>query len=315
MLPLATANGQMTQEDRVVRTTYAKLAYAMKIGAIHELLRENGQPGSAELEYRLAAKAIKFELSNLSSGSVNDIAKRVYTDLVTKPNGEDVLFTVTVTYNSTEDLEKTREVRETSEMGAQADWAHGQDLTGEVWNLPFERVLAIAETQNKSKYSRYASYRVTVSYVGRSRSYNAMFLFGSGEVPVLVLDNVTNSSALATFVSKSVYPAVLLESSVAQNPAVANWLKSHQVRDPLCRPGQRQVCCDPATLTCGVAEADVSSTLSKPISRVLRPSRPLSATAPTSRSPRFLTVSAPALMRAPRGSRILDNAESRREFM
>jgi hypothetical protein len=277
IVPLIGANGQMTPEEKAVRTTYAKLVYATKIGAIHDVLAKNSQPSLAELEDRLAAKPLKFELSNFSSGSVNDIAKRVYADLVTKLNGEDELSVATGTHIHREGLEQKGEVIETKDAVAQASWTGGRKLTSESWNMPFEEALTHAQTDNKATYSRYASFAVTVSFQGRSRGYKAMFLFGSGDAPILALDNVTNNSALTGMARTSVYPAVLLESSMAQKPGIANWLKSHQVRDPACLPGQREVCCNPLALTCYVAEKDVSSALDKPISRIGSPSRGLAA--------------------------------------
>jgi hypothetical protein len=299
VLSAARADGQMTQDEAMVRRTYAKLAYASKIGTIHDVLAKRREAEAAELDYQLVAKTLKFELSGFSGGSVNSIASRVFAELVTKPDGQDVLDISLGTLNFKEDLKDRLEVRETTETAAQLSWQAGQNLS-EDWNVPFEQMLLSFEAQNKTKYLRYASYGVTVTFAGRSRRYKAMFLFGNGEFPILPLDNITNNSALGgildnSFYDKTLYPAVLLESSVAQRPAVANWLKSHQVRDPSCRSGQRQVCCDPATLTCGVAEADVSSALdkAKPVSRAVRPSPLLSSIPRSLGAPRFLTVSAP----------------------
>ena len=236
IIPLARLSAQMTHEETVARTTYAKLAYAANIGEIHQVLSKNHDPSLAELESRTAAKQLKFQLSNFTSGSTSSIAKQNYADLVTKPDGQDVVDVTLGTYNFTEDVREKGEAREASEMGAQASWAPGQNLQAN-WNVPFERALAEFDAGSQAKYSRYAAYRVTVSFEGRSRTYNAMFLFGTGTVPVLAADNVTNSSALTQLIDKSVYPAVLLESPVARKTGVAAWLKSHQVRDPACHGG------------------------------------------------------------------------------
>ena len=261
---VARADQAATQDETVVRTTYAKLGYAVKVSAIHDLLMENHQPAMSDLENRLAAKEIKFELSDFFGGSVKEIARRPFSELVTRPDGRDVIDVVTVTYNMTEDLKETLEIREKTETGARPKWAAGQNLTGENWNLPFSQALAaIIEPQNKSRYARFVSYRVTVALEGKSRSYKAMFLFGDGEFPVLVLDNVTNNSALGFLVNRSLYPAVLLESNLAQKPAITNWLKIHQMPDSACPSGQKQVCCDLRTLVCGVKESDVNSALRK----------------------------------------------------
>lgn len=265
LMLLTGANGQETSEEKVVRKTYAKLAYAVQLETIHKLLRENKHATLSDLENRLGVSAVKFGLSSFSSGSVTDIAQQAYLDFVTKPNGEDVLSVGPGTFRFTEDLADKREVRETKENTAQARWSKGQNLTGEDWTIPFGQALPMIEAQNKSTYSRYAAYKVTVVFEGRSRSYNAMFLFGTGEEPVLPLDNVTINSALVFFVKNSVYPAVLLETPVSQKDSVADWLKAHQVSDAECRSGQREVCCDLDSLSCGVAAGDVAFMLTKPI--------------------------------------------------
>lgn len=286
------ANAQLTPEEKVVRVTYAKLRYAIKIGVIHDVVAKNSDVASAELESKIAANEISFELSNFASGPTTDIAKRPYSSLVTKPNGEDILDVATVEFTSTEDLPATLEVRETREAGAKADWGTGQTVTGD-WTVPFEQVAAGIDTQNRSKYLRYASYHVTVTYGGRSRGYNAMFLFGTGDFPVLALDNVTNNSALTSFVQKSVYPAILLESKLSRKPAVANWLKSNQVRDPSCVAGQKQACCDATTQVCGPSEGDVRTSLNKPSADASKPSSRMPAAAVRTGAPRLLNVSMP----------------------
>lgn len=268
------ASGQTSREETIVRTTYAKLRYAMQIGTIHTVLMRDPNVVPAELEYQVATKMIEFELSNFTTGPVSDISKRIYEDLVTKPNGEGVLDISVGYYNSREELPDKLHVRETNERGAQGTWTSDQILT-ENWNVPFGQFLPLIDKQNDGKYSRYAAYHVTATYDGRSRSYNAMFLFGTGSEPILVIDTVTNGGALATVTKESLYPAVLLESRLSQKPAVANWLRKHQVSDAQCLGGRRQVCCDVTMQICGPAEADVKSALDKPLSNLTRPSNQL----------------------------------------
>jgi hypothetical protein len=289
VVPLAQVSAQMTHEEAVARTTYAKLAYAVDIGEIHRALSNKHDPSLAELESRIAAEHLKFELSNFTSGPVSSIAKQNYADLVTKPEGQDVIDVGLATYNSMEDVPEKLQVREASELGAQAAWAPGQNLQAN-WNVPFELALVDFDAGSQAKYSRYAAYQVTVSFEGRSRSYQAMFLFGTGAVPVLAVDNVTNSSALTGLIDKSVYPAVLLESPIARKMGVAGWLKSHQVRDPACRGGEGQACCNPVSLTCGVAASDLSASLGQPVSRQSRRSRTLPVASPAAGGPRLLEI-------------------------
>jgi hypothetical protein len=269
VLPFSQANGQ-TQEERLVRTTYAKLIYAAQLNSVHNLIDKGRRPGLAEIEAHLSATDLKFEISNFSSGTVTDIAQRKFAELVTKPDGQAVLDIGPTAYKYTEDSKANHEIVETSEYSAQASWSPGQNLVGEDWNIPAGDSLPILQAQNMSTYSRYARYSVTVTFQGRSRGYNAMFLFGTGEEPVLVLDNVTNNSALNFFVKNSVYPAVLLRKS-SKEPGVAAWLRSHQVRDAGCSGGKQEVCCDTSALKCGVSADDLTSALSGFSSQVAKP--------------------------------------------
>ena len=83
------------------------------------------------------------------------------------------------------------------------------------------------------------------------------------------------------------YPATLLKTNLRTNPAVGDWLKSHQVFDATCKAGE--ACCNPATLACGVPSQDVTSSISQPISQFTSPTVEVSplpnGTSTTSLSP------------------------------
>jgi hypothetical protein len=261
--------GQPTQEEQVVRKTYAKLIFGAMIERVHQLLSVEANPSAADFESAIANHQITFELSEFSAGSVAEIAKRPYADLVTRPDGQDIVSVATVTFTHTEDLRQQLSVRQTEELGARVGWAKGQDASSEDWLVPSGEALPTINSQNHSNYSRYVRFNAAVSLDGHSRRYKAMFLFGSGQVPVLVLDNVTNNSALAQFVNASVYPEVLLESGMAEKGGVADWLRLHQFSAEACPSGKRQVCCDLTKLTCGVSSADLDSSVRKATSHGL----------------------------------------------
>ena len=261
VVPLSQVSGQ-TQEEKLVKTTYAKLKFAAQAHGVHDLVNAGKRPTLAEIERYLASNDLRFEISNFSSGSVKDISQRKFIELVTKPDGQDVVMIVSTMNKYTEDSKANLEVSETSDYSANVSWSHGQNLIGEDWNVPVGDALSSAQTQNRSTYSRYASYSVSVTFRGRSRTYKAMFLFGVGEEPVLVLDNVTNNSGLSFFEKHSVYPAVLLRRA-SKEPGVAAWLRSRQVRSSTCDSGKQEVCCDFQALTCGVSAADIVSALGK----------------------------------------------------
>ncbi len=254
--------GQMTHEEKVVRQTYAKLADAAQLQTIHEAL-DNRHITSAALDSRLAADQVQFHLTNLSSGKLSALTNVVYADLVTKPMG-DVLAVAPGMLSYKEDLKEPIQ-----EVTAHVMWTTGQELN-ENWDIPAGP--ALAQIENAHWYSRYAAFTMTMEFQGKSRTYKAIFLFGvndKGEEEVLPIDTVTGNSALAFFVKQSVYPATLLKTNLRANPAVAGWLKSHQVFDAACKPGIEKACCDSATLACGVATEDVNSSLSQPVSQDL----------------------------------------------
>ena len=264
LLPLASANGQMTHEETVVRQTYAKLRYAVGLGTIHNVLSEDPQITRAALDARMGQEGLQFQLANFTSGKLTDIGQRSYAELMTKPDGSDVLSISTGNHTYTEpDGTKTLDVT-AQVMG----WEPGQEVTGS-FDMPAEK--AFAMTGIDRTYSRYAAYTVTVLFRGRSRTAKAIFLFGTnpkGEEEVLAIDTVTGNSALSSMVISTVYPAILLKTKLHGTPAVADWLRSHQSFDATCKPGKEEVCCDPTTLECGVASQDVNSFLSKPVSQL-----------------------------------------------
>jgi len=288
-LVLPTIAKAQSKEEQIVRKTYSKLSFAVKVGSIHTALAAKPKADLTDIESRVSSDNIAFELSDFSSGWLSAIRDRAYGDLVTKPSGEDVINIAVGRYTHTDDFKETLQVKETRETGAMAAWVGGPNFTDN-WNMTVAEILPTTNAQNKTEYVRYAAYHVMVSFKGRARGYNAMFLFGNGEKPVLALDNVTNNSALTAFVEESVYPAVLLESSLARHTGLANWLRTHQTYDPACRAGQREICCDPKASTCGVAAGDVRDALDKPISQTVRPLKRPRSSGTYSEAPRLVTV-------------------------
>ena len=247
----------MSHEETVVRTTYAKVVYAVQLGTIHDLWREldaasQKKLSRAAIEARLAQDELRFEIRDVTSGDINEIAQVKYGDLVTKPAGREVPQVTPVQYRYTKDT------KETLESNARASWTRGQDQQGEDWNIPTSRVLA--QMENGNWYSRYAAFTVKVDFRGRSRTARAIFLFGKndkGEAELLPIDMLTGNSALSAFAKDSVYPATLLETYLRENPGIADWLRSHMIDNSLCQAGKREVCCDPISLSCGVAVGDL----------------------------------------------------------
>ena len=244
-----------SHEEIVVRTAYAKLAYATQIQAIKVLIEEQPAQDARAVDPAALAKAIAgaevtFELSGFVVGDMAEIAKKNYFDLTAKP-GDDQLDVAPGRWTLRE-----AGVDATSAT-AQARWFRWQSGAAGA-NLPLQSYLAA--NKYDLPYTRYATFTVRMTFQGRSATYPALWLFGydsAGTEQVLAEDNVTNKMALAHFARSSAYPGSLVDSHLRQSPALRDWLTAGQASTPGCGTtpaGARDVCCDQYTIQCGVAQ-------------------------------------------------------------
>jgi hypothetical protein len=78
----------MSPDEALVRETYAKLSYAIELGAIHdELDKPHANINGDQLAKAVAPKQMTFVINSLKTGKVADIANRNYADFVTPPGG------------------------------------------------------------------------------------------------------------------------------------------------------------------------------------------------------------------------------------
>src|SRR5205085_6526677 len=129
---------------------------------------------------------ITFQLSNVKAGNIEEIYDTPYSRLATKPSG-DILATSSGISNY------TVEGKEVSSTFVNIRWIKGQQEFTEDWDAPFKEVLRLGreEKTNLSTYNRYVRYSATVTFQQKSRSYLAMFLFGTkpdGREEILPLD-------------------------------------------------------------------------------------------------------------------------------
>jgi hypothetical protein len=259
----ASSAAAQTQEEAVVRTTYAKLAYALKIGAVHRAIDGKRHAQAADIEAQVAANELKFTLSDFTVGPLSSIKERLYGEFVTRPDGEDVLDVTPGICTHRDDSNENP--KDTTEPCPTSAWTTGNNIAESDWNLDLGTAIARifpVNSAEKAIYFRFASYRVTLSFLGRTRVYKAMFLFGMGDRPIIALDQVAGS--VNAYVETSVYPEVLLESSQSRRPEVASWLRMHEMDSPSCRAGQKEVCCNIKALTCGIAPGDIRKALESP---------------------------------------------------
>ena len=78
------------QDEQVVRNAYAKLAYAVQSGTVYVEAQKNPKLTSPELATKLHDSELRFEITEMSSGALSDIASKPYSDFIAKPDTQEV---------------------------------------------------------------------------------------------------------------------------------------------------------------------------------------------------------------------------------
>jgi hypothetical protein len=91
------AQASNLQDEQTVRTAYAKLAYGVQSRTVYMEARTNPDITSVELAKLLQASELRFDITEMSSGAVSEIATRPYSDFVAPTDMQDVLF---ITFNT-----------------------------------------------------------------------------------------------------------------------------------------------------------------------------------------------------------------------
>src|SRR4029077_13453700 len=212
---------------------YAKIAYAVQSRTVYVEARKKPDITSVELTKELQASELRFEITEMSSGALSDIASRPYSDFVAPTDTQDVLH---ITHDQETFDENGK--RMTSYF-AIPQWGAGQK-SQEDWDTPVKETLVLSG--NEGRYSRYVTATITVRLKNRSGTYRTLWLFGSD---MLAVDLVTGG-IVRDFATESAYPSVLTDTSLRSHPAVSNWLNSTQRFDASCNSGNQDVCCDVA---------------------------------------------------------------------
>jgi hypothetical protein len=162
--------GEMTREEILVRTTYAKLSYAVEIRNLLELAPkypERSDDASQDaidrlqFEQKMAAGDLHFQISDVRVGNLSDIAKNKYSEFATKPVGQDAI----TAYPASTGFNNAGRALEDTE-GAAAAWIKNQ-FVQEDWDVPVGVGQPIVEAGNGAKFSRYVACSVVVSLEGK----------------------------------------------------------------------------------------------------------------------------------------------------
>jgi hypothetical protein len=183
------------QDEQTVRNAYAKLAYAVQSHTVYDAVRKNPDINSLELTKELQANELRFDIAEMSSGPLSEIASKPYTDFVTPPDTQVV-------------LQISRDEEYFDENGKRVisnfaipRWAPGE-AAREGWSIPVQN--ALTQSGNGAKFSRYVTAAITVRLRGQSRTYHTLWLFGSD---TLAIDLVSGDNVVTEFVTENVFPS------------------------------------------------------------------------------------------------------------
>ncbi len=255
LLPRPAAAQLTPAEDAIVRSTYAKLSFATSSGIVADALIGHFIP-EATAPAALEQGVVTFQITRLVGGNTADILNTSYYQLVTPPTGD--VLNGGVSESNAGDFIDGAWVG-TRQNGVKLTWeAENETDPAEAWSWTVSRVLAGAGVQAP----RYAAFSVIATMGGRSRSYNAMFLFRP--TGVQVADNIINihGGAVQYFVTHSSYPHALMETSLRNSPLVKTWLLNNKV-PPQSGSVAGSDTCDLASVRCGVTETDIASSAAK----------------------------------------------------
>ena len=250
------ADKDMTPEERTIRLAYAKLMFAVEVQTVEQSLHQGHRKlSTSALREALQRNQLHIELSGFKIGDIAEITNRNIQEVVPLPHGEKILSVGGAGYSF-----KNQDGKETEENSVSIPaWQTGPDVGNPDVHYTVAEMLAL--NQPNDIIEHYAMYTVVVTFQGPSRKYRALALLGKdakGADQVWFTDTVLGAGP-QSMASSSVYPAVLLETVEGQNAAVADWLESKQMPLTDCTSGTRDVCCDPATLKCGISSIDLKN--------------------------------------------------------
>ena len=265
---LAVAADHMTHEEVVVRSAYARFAYAVRQGVVGDLAMEaNGRRVKAEnatktSAQRLSDAELTFSLSNFVAGDIRDVLDRKVSELITPPHDEMLSISIEgIGYGGA----RWNSLR--------VRWVPAPMMTSEAAALTLREALLDSWAEKLPTLQRYISYTVTVSFQGKSHGpYTAMFAFGhdaQGNETTTPIDPNAGNSGLAQALALDLSPDVFTRTNLRTYAVVRNWLDENKMSDTACAGkndlGKKDVCCDLTRMKCGPSGADVTSGLSTPV--------------------------------------------------
>ncbi len=239
---ISAAVAQMTHEETMVRTAYARLSYAAQLRVVAEdaMGTTHAAHNKSELKAQIANLAPQFQIDNVVVGNLSTFAGISWEQLVTKPNGDliDVISSgVSPTFTTRNGTTKK------SMFYVMTGWSsHSFERSWDGVSAA-QGIVEVPKLPSELCCGSYASYRVRVTLEGRSRTYNALFLFGKdskGNETIHMVDHVIGLGSLELVLTQSLYPEPLLETYYREIPEISDWIaantisRTNEVRDAYC---------------------------------------------------------------------------------
>lgn len=208
------ASKVLRPEEKIIRDTYKKLS---------DLSRAATQIDAKDSNLE-AASFVQFELSNFKFGNVDQIAKLRRSDLITPSSGDTLSLHLFI---------RTKN-RGEERVAYKASWGPGEygTLYDKKWTVA--EIFQLAPSQSYD-IGEYATYDVTVSYLGKTRTYHALALFhnlyGSAANPQPVFwDNVVGPVHILTDVRNEKRPLIGQKEEFAKPRSQQSGPYTDQVR-------------------------------------------------------------------------------------
>ena len=281
LAPLSRGQQQISHEEQVVRTTYAKLSYADEVGIIVSAM-SNGDKWKipAESLDKALNSRLDFQLSHFKTGDVKEIEGRIVSEISGFPKEatDPVLNVVPSTYNYHNQSPGLDESPSWM-LYAQIKWkelGYDPNRGGNLW--PMAEILKLPEMGGT--FTRYATYTVTLTFESKSITYNTLALLETkpdGSENVHFMDVHCGTSMLDLLARTTIFPAPFIKTHLRNVPVVRRWLSANVQSCTGRSKKDGDVCCDPGSGRCGLEQHELPSFapgVAKPISYRRKAGRP-----------------------------------------
>jgi len=184
----AVARGQCvpTDEERIVKLAYMKLMFYQRIAV--------GQRVELDKRSPVADDLVRFQISNIKTGPIEDIYDRPYGEVVTRGLGDVIQISPVVTTfnNGAEEY-----------VSYETAWGFGHYTTMEDWHRTTVREVLQILGPTAGDIGKYTSYEVRVRLRGRERAYRALVLYHTPQITseaprAEIIDMITGGGTVLT---------------------------------------------------------------------------------------------------------------------